>query len=159
MDLSFTAPRQLEAGRGIEGFHCGVEVVDRWVTAHSSKARAQGTSIIYATFCDDVVAGFYTLSAYAVRRASISGGWLARNIPESVPAILLGMLAVDMRFQHRGLGPQLLRDAILRSASAASIIGARALIVDPATDGARSFYERYGFVDVPGTDRLYVRLT
>lgn len=158
MELSFTEPRRLEAGEGIIGFHCGVEVVDRWAETHSAKVRSQGTAVVYATFNDGAVAGFYTLSAYSVKRAGIAGGWLKRNVPESVPAILLGMLAVDERFQHHGLGAQLLRDAVLRSASAAAIIGARALIVDPATDAARSFYERYGFEGVLGTDRLYARL-
>lgn len=158
MGLSFSEPRRLEIGEGIEEFHCGVEIVDRWAATHSAKARKQGTSVIYATFRGEVVAGFYTLSAFAVKRGSIAGGWLRRNVPESVPAILLGMLAVDERFQHQGLGAQLLRDAVLRSATAASIIGARALIVDPATDEARSFYERYGFEEIPDTKRLYVRL-
>ncbi len=158
MGLSFTEPRRLEVGEGITGFHCGVEVVDRWADTRSGKARSQGTAVVYATFCDGMVAGFYTLSAYSVKRADVAGGWLRRNVPESVPAILLGMLAVDARFQHLGLGAQLLRDAVLRSASAAAIVGARALIVDAATDAARSFYERYGFEAVPGTDRLYARL-
>ena len=158
MGLSFTEPRRLEVGEGIMGFHCGVDVVDSWVVEHSSKARRRGTSVIYASFCGDAVAGFYTLSSYSVKRADISGGWLGRNVPKVVPVVLLGMLAVDERFQNHGLGAQLLRDAILRAATAATIIGARALVVDPASDAARSFYEHYGFEELRGTGRLFARL-
>ena len=50
-------------------------------------------------------------------------------------------------------------NAVLRSIAAADVIGARAMIVAPADEEARGFYERYGFRDLPGTGRMYVPIT
>ena len=66
-------------------------------------------------------------------------------MPQPVPVILLGQLAVDMNFQGRGLGSDLLVDAAKRALAAAGLIGARAIIVQAYDDQAKSFYERFGF--------------
>ena len=86
------------------------------------------------------------------------GGWLRRSALRDIPCVLLGMLGVDRCHHCQGLGSQPLRDATLRAIAASDVIGARALVVDPADDGARRLYERYGFKALPGTERMYVPL-
>ena len=66
-------------------------------------------------------------------------------MPEPVPVILLGQLAVDTEYQGRGLGSDLLVDAAKRALSAAEFIGARAIVVQALDDRAKSFYARFGF--------------
>ena len=66
-------------------------------------------------------------------------------MPEPVPVILLGQLAVDAAYQGRGLGTDLLIDAGKRSLAAAKVIGARAIIVQALDDQATRFYQRWGF--------------
>lgn len=66
-------------------------------------------------------------------------------MPQPVPVILLGQLAVDLNFQGRGLGSDLLVDAAKRALAAAGVIGARAIIVQAYDEQAKSFYERFGF--------------
>lgn len=56
-----------------------------------------------------------------------------------VPMMLLARLAVDRLFHGRGLGSELLRDAMLRTMTAADIAGLRAIIVDAKDAGAKSF--------------------
>lgn len=58
--------------------------------------------MIYATYCGDKVAGFYTLSTHSVCRADISGGWLQRNATNLVPCGLLGMMGVDEEYKGWG---------------------------------------------------------
>lgn len=154
----FTRPVQLPVGVGIEGFTCGDAIVDNWAAHHSASARKRGSAVIYASYCDDAIAGFYTLSAHSVTRASVSGGWFARNAPEQVPAVLLGMLGVDERFKGHGLGASLLCDAIQNAMKVASLAGARALVVDPTGPDAAAFYERFGFMRLPGTFRMALKL-
>ena len=154
----FSKPVQLSAGTGIEGFSCGDPIVDEWAKHHSASSRAHGTAVVYAVYCDDVVAGFYTLSTHSVARADVRGGWFSRNAPEQVPAVLLGMLGVDERFKGRGLGASLLRDAICNALKVASLAGARALIVDPTGEDAASFYAHFGFSQLPGTNRMALKL-
>ena len=67
-----------------------------------------------------------------------------RNMPDPVPVILLGQLAVDETYQSRRLGSDLLVDAARRSLDAASVVGARAIVVQAVDERARTFYERYG---------------
>ncbi|MBQ9004377.1 MAG: GNAT family N-acetyltransferase [Eggerthellaceae bacterium] len=116
--------------------------------------------MVYVSYTADhaTPAGFYTLSSHSIDRASVGAGRLKRNAPEQVPAVLLGMLGVDARYQGQGLGSALLADAIARSLAIADSLGAKALVVDPASEMALGFYERYGFAPIPGSGRLYLPL-
>ena len=154
----FTKPQQLPESCGIEGFCCGDEIVDSWVRMHSATARKRGSAVVYVTYCDDVVAGFYTLSTHSVCRGDVGGGLSVRNAPDQVPDVLLGMLGVDERFKGQGLGAQLLRDAIENSLKVAELAGAKALVVDPTGDTAEAFYARFGFSKLSGTNRMALKL-
>ena len=91
----FTPPRRLTAKDDADGFDCGLPVVNDWLRNQLRNAGKQHTAVAYATFCDGALAGFYTLSAYSISHAE-ANGWLRRNSPDPIPAILLGMLGVDM---------------------------------------------------------------
>ncbi|RDX22403.1 N-acetyltransferase [Bifidobacterium breve] len=160
--INFTKPRRLTASDNISGFDCGLPLVNDWLARHAATAGRQGTAVVYTTFTKDIngadmLAGFYTLSAYSIEHSGASG-WLKRNSPNPIPAILLGMMGVDIRFQTMHVGSQLLRDAVLRSMNAAAIIGARALLVEPATNQAVAFYERYDFRHIPKSSRMFTPL-
>lgn len=156
--VGFEKPRKLIDDDSLEGFHCGVPVVDSWVQRRAKTAEKNGTAVVYVVCCDGQVAGLYSLSAHAVMRDEVRGGWLRRNAPESIPAVLLGVLGVDQRFQGQHLGSSLLGDAMARALSVAQQVGAKALLVDPADDAARSFYEKYGFREIPGQRRMFISL-
>ena len=153
----FTAPRRLTEGDDVTGFDCGLPLVNDWLTRHLRDSFRRHTAVAYATFEHGTLAGFYTLSSFSIAHAEASG-WLRRNSPDPIPVILLGMLGVDVRYQTMHVGSQLLRDAVLRSLSAAEIIGARALVVEPANERAAGFYERYGFRRIGDTQRMFTPL-
>ncbi len=81
-----------------------------------------------------------------------------RNSPDPIPAILLGMLGVDIRYRTMHIGSQLLRDATLRASNAAEIVGAKALLVEPASDSAVRFYEHYGFRHIDHSGKMFLPL-
>lgn len=158
--VTFSKPRKLATDDDFSGFCCGNPDIDAWLRNRAVRARRQGAAVTYVTTdSEGVVAGFYALSAISVSRAEVAGGWLRRNVPGQIPCVLLGMLGVDERFKGKGLGAQLLRDAVMRSMAAADVIGARAMVVDPADEQARSFYKHYGFRDLLGTECMYIPLT
>ena len=66
-------------------------------------------------------------------------------MPQPVPVILLGQLAFDRDYQGRGLGSDLLIDAVKRALAAVDVIGARAIVVQALDEKAKLFYERFGF--------------
>jgi predicted N-acetyltransferase YhbS len=99
--------------------------------------------------CDaDVVVGYYTLAAASIEHADAPSA-LRRNMPDPIPAVLLARLAVDHRYQGRGLGAFLLRDALLRTLNVAENIGARAMLCHAVDDAAFQFYLRHGFRESP----------
>ena len=164
----FSRPIQYEANNSeandseSTGFSCGDNLVDNWFAKHAKYAKQRGTAVVYVSYCKGKVAGFYTLSSHSVVRNSIQGGWLKRNSPEQVPAILLGMMGVDTHYKGCGLGAALLRDAIKKSLETAQIIGAKALLVDPSSKSAETFYAHFGFKKMPCIDsdinRMYLLL-
>jgi GNAT superfamily N-acetyltransferase len=94
------------------------------------------------------VVGYYSLAVGAVAHADVPGR-IRRNMPDPVPMMILGRLAVDKGFQGKGIGAGLLRDAILRTLQAAEIAGIRALLVHALNERAKRFYEGYGFIASP----------
>lgn len=70
-------------------------------------------------------------------------------MPDPIPMAVLGRLAVDRHRQRAGLGAALPRDAVLRTARAAAIMGIRGFLVHAISAEAKAFYERYGFAGLP----------
>lgn len=159
MTSRFHAPKRLDPGETPGNFSCGVDMIDQWAAERAPMAAKHGTAVTYVSRTDDgKTAGFYTLSAYSVNRDDVAGGWLRRNTPSRIPAILIGMLGVAEDCQGEGLGWMLLQDAIARAHHIGEQLGSRALIVDPYDDHARSFYGHFGFRPIPGSDSMFLRL-
>jgi predicted N-acetyltransferase YhbS len=97
---------------------------------------------------ESIIAGYYSIAAGSVDHDSVTGR-LRRNMPRPIPAVVLGRLAVDERYQGHGLGSSLVRDAVVRSVAAAAQIGIRAMLVHALNEKAAEFYERLGFTRFP----------
>lgn len=141
---SITPPEPIGARHDISLFDSGVSGIDAWLRSKARLNEAKGGARTYVVCDGDRVVGFYSLAASAVEKNRLSSR-VGRNMPEPVPVILLGQLAVDARHQGEGLGAGLLADAARRSLVAADVIGARAAVVHALDEGAKSFYERFGF--------------
>ena len=100
--------------------------------------------------------GYYALAATSIQRADLTFR-AAHGMPQPVPAVLLGRLAVSQREQGQGLGRYLVRDAIIRTLHAAAIVGVRVLLVHAASEDVRRFYGRFDFEPSP-TDALHLML-
>jgi GNAT superfamily N-acetyltransferase len=94
------------------------------------------------------VIGYFSLSNGQVSR-TVAPGRISRNMPEPIPVIIMGRLAVHIDHQHRGLGSDLLRDAFLRARKASEISAARALLIHAINDKAKQFYLHHGFFESP----------
>jgi GNAT superfamily N-acetyltransferase len=79
-------------------------------------------------------------------------------MPDPVPVMIVGRLAIDQRMQGQSIGPALLRDAVLRTVQAAEIAGIRAILVHAISDRAKRFYERWGFISSP-VDEMTLMIT
>ena len=137
-------PEPLASRHDISQFSSGVPTLDAWLCGKARLNEARGGARTYVACDGDRVAGFYSLAASSVERRRVPSR-VGRNMPDPIPVILLGQLAVDEAYRDRRLGSDLLVDAARRSLSAAGAVGARAVIVQAVDERARAFYERFGF--------------
>ena len=74
---------------------------------------------------------------------------MRRNMPDPLPLLLLGRLAIDRRYHNQGLGSALLRDAMMRAVAVANDAGVIAIMVHALSPEAKQFYLSRGFVPSP----------
>lgn len=140
-------------------FDSGSPALDTYLKRQVSQDIKRRVATCLVALTDDGrIAGYYTLAATSVL-LDLLPEQVARKLPRypSVPAILMGRLAVDQTFKGQKLGGALLADALARSANAE--IAAYALIVDAKDEDAASFYGHHGFIALPTSSlRLFLPL-
>lgn len=143
-------PEPINADHDLSHFESGEPALDDWLRKRALRNEARGGSRTYVvrTKRGSRVVAYYCLAAGAMAHAETSGR-VRRNMPDPIPAMVLGRLAVDRNHQGRGLGWGMLRDAILRTMQAAEIAGIRMILVHAISERARDFYERCGFRPSP----------
>jgi predicted N-acetyltransferase YhbS len=125
-------------------FDCGNELLNGWLAERALTNQATRGSRTFVVTEEGRVVAYSSLSNFAIRRRAAPGR-IGRNMPDPVPAVLLGRLAVDRDHQGLGLGKGLLRDAILRVLHVAEESAVRALVVHAIDQPAHAFYTNYGF--------------
>lgn len=149
-------PFPISADHELAVFDCGVATLNDWLKRRAVENNRTGASRTYVVCEGQEVIAYYCLSTGAVDH-DISPSQLRRNMPDPIPVVVLGRLAVDQRYQNRKLGHVLLKDAILRSLQIAEIAGAVALLVHSISEEARRFYLSAGFVELPSQPKtLYL---
>jgi GNAT superfamily N-acetyltransferase len=137
-------------------FSCGTPELDRYFHEQAGQEMRRHVAAVWVLYdaADDLVAGYYTLSAASVEPTGLPSE-VARKLPRypSLPALLIGRLAVDERYRGQGLGGLLLMDALRRSRTLRQQLGIVAVIVDAKDEQARRFYQRYSFRRFAGDER------
>jgi len=128
-------------------FSCGEDALDRYFRAQVTQdiRRRVANCFVAVEVASGTLVGFYTLAAAGVPLLDLPPT-VTKKLPRypTVPAIRVGRLAVEKRFQGRGLGAALLADAATRSLRAD--VAAFLLLVEAKNDSAVAFYEKLGFI-------------
>jgi GNAT superfamily N-acetyltransferase len=151
-----TAPERLGPHHDLSQFHNGRhDSLDAWLRdrALASEGLSARTYVICASEPPSRVIGYYAISTAMAQRSGLPSAKLRRGMPDEVPLLLIGRLAIDVNYQKRGLGTDLLIDALRRCLTAAATAGARAVITHAIDDDAVAFYERHGFLRSPLGER------
>jgi GNAT superfamily N-acetyltransferase len=141
-------PEKLNASHQLDQFDCGNLQLNNWLKHRAFKNEIQGASRTYVVTVENVVVAYYCLANGAIAQ-TISTGKVKRNMPDPIPVMIIGRLAVDLNWQGQRIGKALLRDAILRILQAAEIAGIRAILVEAISEEAKQFYEKCGFTVSP----------
>jgi predicted N-acetyltransferase YhbS len=141
-------PAPLNPIHRADQFHCGVPSLDFWIRHQALKNEKSGASRTFVVCRGNEVVGYYALATGSVMRRHAPGK-IKRAMPEPIPVMVLGRLAVSLTQQNAGLGSAMLRDAILRTYNVSLQVGVRALLAHALSDEAKVFYLRHGFIESP----------
>lgn len=143
-------------------FSCGKEMLDVYIRKQANqdiKRKLSACFVIIDTKIN-LIKGYYTLSSNSIPLEFIPSQ-LQKKLPksyQSIPTILLGRLAVDNKFQGLGIGKLLLIDALKRSVELSKTIGCFAIVVDPIDQEAEKFYDKYGFIKLPDSGKMFIAM-
>ena len=143
-----TAPELLSPAHKTDGFDSGIAALDDWLKRRAAQNQASGASRTFVVCDAGVVVAYYALASSAVVTHSATGRF-RRNLPDPIPVVVLGRLALVRSHQKRGLGRVLFADAGRRVLQAANAIGIRGLVVHALSDEAKAFYIALGLEPSP----------
>lgn len=146
--MTLAAPTLLTARHDLSQFACGVPSLDMWLQRRARANQASGASRTYVVAAGQRVVGYSCLASGALAIGDAPGA-IRRNMPDPIPMVVLGRLAVDQSWHGRGVGVALLQDAVLRAAHAARIVGMRGILVHAISAEAKAFYEHHGCLASP----------
>lgn len=149
----YSAPELLNATHHLDDFDCGEEALNSWLKRNALKNQQNQASRTFVICQNNNVVGFYALAAGSVSHQFVSGG-LRRNMPDPIPVVVLGRLAIDLTHQGQKLGAALLKYAVLRASAVSQQVGVKALLVHALNDKAKAFYLNYGFQVSPIDDLI-----
>lgn len=146
---------KLHRRHAVDAFDCGEEPLNRFLARFALPNQQANASQSYVGLADETTIGFYTLVVGEVRYDDAPERLTKGLARHPLPIMLLARLGVSADWQGKGIGAELLRDAILRTIAAADIAGIRALAVHAKNEKARAFYQRFDFTKSP-TDPLHL---
>jgi GNAT superfamily N-acetyltransferase len=151
------APEPLAARHDVAQFANGAHPsLDQWLRerAHASEGLSARAYVVCAAAESDRVVGYFSIAAAVEQRSALPSAKLRRGMPEQVPLLLIGRLAVDAPWRGRGLGSALLGDALKRCLAASQIAGVRGVVAHAIDEAAVGFHVRHGFVRSPLGERV-----
>jgi GNAT superfamily N-acetyltransferase len=127
-------------------FSCGASLLDRYLREQATQdiKRLLASCLVLVEKSTNTLAGYYTLSASSICASDLPAE-TSKRLPRYpvFPAALIGRLAIDQKFQRRGLASALLAEAAKRALKGDA--KAFALIVDAKDENAVAFYRLQGF--------------
>lgn len=151
-------PEKISEHHKLEDFDCNDEPLNDWLKRKALKNEYANDSRTYV-ICNEnkQVIGYYSIATGSIEHDK-SPSSLKRNAPNPISVMVLGRLAIDKRCQKRGLGKDLLRDAILRTLAVSEIAAVKALVVHAISPAAKQFYLENDFINSPAEMTLILPL-
>ena len=152
-DVQLSGPVALTVAHDLSTFDCGEPALNDWLRHRALKNESR-FSRTYVVCEDNRVVAYFCISAGAVDRAAAPGK-VRRNAPDTIPVSVIGRLAVDRDHAGKGLGADILSDALRRIAVASQSIGIAAVLVHAKDEAARRFYMKCAeFIEYPQDSRV-----
>lgn len=129
-----------------EPFDCGVDDLNVWLKQHANQSGKKGSALtrVLVDEGEGRVFGYYAQAAYRLMGEELA---LAFSAPQKYPmsCVLLARLACCLSVSGQGLGEMLLLHALRSCTRVSEEIGVQFVVVHAISEGAATFYEKYGF--------------
>lgn len=143
-----------------KSFVCGEPSLDNYIQKHALNDHKRGSATTFVLLdpgdsSGKRLLGFYSLAAYQVLRSDLPDT-IQKKVskqPEQ-PATLLARLAVASSEKGKGLGKDLLFDALFRSWNASHHVASLGVFVHALHDRAAAFYRKAGFVTIKSSPQI-----
>jgi hypothetical protein len=148
----------LNSSHNKENFSCGKPLLDSYLHKQAKQDVKRRLSACFILPDGNEVKGYYTLSSASIERKLLPEE-IIKKLPPSyndLPVILLGRLAISNNYQGQRLGEMILLDALKRSYAVSKEVGSMAVVVDPLDDAATRFYEKYDFILLPDSGKMFL---
>jgi predicted N-acetyltransferase YhbS len=139
--MGVEAPVPLNQSHDLTSFDCGNIELSDWLKKKALKNQISGASKTFVVCDNKQVVAYYSLAAGSIEHQFVNAK-VKRNQPNPIPIVILGRLAVDKTYQNKGLGSDLVKDAVQRVFTASEAIGIRAILVHAIDASAKTFYEQ-----------------
>lgn len=139
-----------------QNFDCGRAELNDWLQQVARQHQDKGLSKTFVAVQLEEptgICGFYALTLAEIDRRFLPDTY-QKKLPQRIPGVRLGRLAVDLSYQKKGLGELLLVDAISRARRIHQDAGVVGLFVDALDDQVSAFYRQYGFLNIPDNPLL-----
>ena len=140
-----------------QGFDCGRQELNDWLRQVARQHQDKGLSKTFVAISEDAqdrICAYYALTLAELESRHLPQAW-RKKLPRRIPGVRLGRLAVDKRYQGKGLGEVLLVDALIRARRIHTEAGGIGLFVDALDEQAARYYQRFGFVSAPDNPLLF----
>ena len=150
MNLQF---RVLEESDDTSGFMCEHEALSKFIRESVFRERRNNLCECYVCIDTDkdLIAGYFTLSTSCISRDSLPSKTLQKKVPTgygSVPAILVGRLARDLRYRGESVGDYLMMESIVQCVAVRKTVGVQMIHVQAKDTRSANFYKKFSFVEL-----------
>jgi len=139
----------------VENFDCGNKDLNIFLIKNALNYQKSFVSKTYLLHNQNTIYGFYSISATLIEQQQTDIRWPKHPLP----AVLLGRLAVDLKYQKQHLGSLLFAHACKNTVEVANTIGCVALITEAKNQNAFNFYSKFGMKPFKNKqDTLYLKI-
>ena len=127
----------------VENFSCKAKEIDDYLKKKAYMDMSKIKSVTYLLFKNNELFGFYTLNIYQIEGEKPNDD----GDIESFNYLELKYLGVDVKYQNKGIGSEIMEKIIIPEAreyfSFLNLV--KGLCIIPLNDKARNFYSKFGF--------------
>jgi len=132
-------------------FDCGSPTLNSYLLQTAGQHEKRNVARTFCGLQNETIIAYYSLANTEVDVGAVRPEVVKRyRMPmHRLPAVRLCRLAVSTLYHRRGIGGQLLVDAMLRVVAVSNASGCVGLVVDALNSEAARYYEGFGFRPAP----------